>query len=76
VINSSLVQASKNIAVTPLSFDLIVEGAFVHHISIFITLIIDGNRKINDTFNRSLNINDMFQPPYPELRDEWKCYPL
>jgi hypothetical protein len=60
IINNSLVQVSKNITITPLLFDLIIESVFVYYVSIFITLIINNNRKINDTFNYNLNINDMF----------------
>jgi hypothetical protein len=61
MINSSLVQGSKIITVTPLLFDLIIEGILLYYVLIFITLIIDSNRKNNDTFNRTININDMFR---------------
>jgi hypothetical protein len=61
MINNLLVQALKNIVVTPLSFDLIIESVFVYHVLIFITFIINNNHKINDTFNHNLNINDMFR---------------
>jgi hypothetical protein len=60
MINSSLVQTLKNKIITPLLFDLIIEGILLYYVLVFITLIINNNRKINNTFNRNININDMF----------------
>ncbi len=60
VINSLPVRALKNLTIIPLLFDPIVEGVFAHYILIFITPIINSNYKINNTFNRSLNINNVF----------------
>jgi hypothetical protein len=61
-ISSSPVQASKNKTETPLPFDPIVEGLLPHYVSVFITPVIDGTRKVNDTYNRTININDVFRP--------------
>jgi hypothetical protein len=61
MINSLFVRVSKITIITPLLFDLIIEGILLHYISIFITLIIDSNCKNNDTFNHIININNMFR---------------
>jgi hypothetical protein len=61
VINSSPVRASKNKPEIPLLFDLIIEDLLPHYISVFITPIINGTRKVNNTYNRTVNINDMFR---------------
>jgi hypothetical protein len=66
-INSSLVRAPKNKTETPLSFDPTVKQLLLHWVSVFITPVIDGTRKINDTYNRTININDVFRPSWHTL---------
>ena len=38
-----------------------MKGKLVYYILVFIMLIINGNRKINNTFNYNVNINNMFR---------------
>jgi hypothetical protein len=37
------------------------------YVSAFITPVIDGTRKVNDTYNRTVNINDVFRPSWENL---------
>jgi hypothetical protein len=37
------------------------------YVSAFITPAIDGTRKVNDTYNRTVNINDVFRPSWENL---------
>jgi hypothetical protein len=60
-INSLPVRAPKNKIKTPLLFDLIMEQLLLYWVSVFITFVIDGTRKVNDTYNRTVNINDVFR---------------
>jgi hypothetical protein len=60
IINSLLVRALKNITITLLLFNLIIESKLVYYILIFIILIINSNYKINNTFNYNININNVF----------------
>jgi hypothetical protein len=66
-INSSPVRAPKNKTETPLPFDPTVEQLLPHWVSVFITPVIDGTRKVNDTYNRTVNINDVFRPSWHTL---------
>jgi hypothetical protein len=68
-INSSPVRVSKNKTETPLLFDPIVEGLLPYYISVFITPVIDGTRKVNDIYNCTVNINDVFRPSWQTLND-------
>jgi hypothetical protein len=47
--------------------DPTVEGTLAHYVSVFITPVVDGNRMINDTYNRNVNINDVFRPSWETL---------
>jgi hypothetical protein len=66
-INSSPVRAPKNKTKTPLPFDPTVEQLLPHWVSVFITPVIDGTRKVNDTYNRTVNINNVFRPSWHTL---------